>query len=331
MTTSAPLPPVSAWTASTRSASRELTVSVAPNWRGPASLRAATSTGVVFPPPDLAGVERRAQPGHHAAAEQAGHLGPGRRVDLGALTRRDQGLLGEGADAQGRRQHGAVFQGHLLLGVVGVEAVPGATAQAGPALAADRAPAEDDEIPGLHVGHAVADRFDHPGRLVAEEVGEVVADAALTVVQVGVAHPAGLDLDQGLPRAGVRPHDGGDLDRSALLAGDHTLHALRHRPTPSRGPGRAARPGRGATHHSITYQMDRGAGGGRRTGRRDGADGPGGAMGQTGRVAKKIRVGRTVGMASRARVPGGSGLLAAEEAADGAGGPADGVADGPGG
>src|ERR1700760_3887994 len=257
MTTSAPLPPVSAWTASTRSASRELTVSVAPNWRGPASLRAATSTGVVFPPPDLAGVERRAQPGHHAAAEQAGHLGPGRRVDLGALTRRDQGLLGEGADAQGRRQHGAVFQGHLLLGVVGVEAVPGATAQAGPALAADRAPVEDDEIPGLHVGHAVADRFDHPGRLVAEEVGEVVADAALTVVQVGVADPGGLDVHQGLARAGVRHQDRGDLDRRALFPGDHTLHALRHGYFLSADPGTPARPATAPPFNLLIIRMKR--------------------------------------------------------------------------
>ena len=38
------------------------------------------------------------------------------------------------------------------------------------------------------------DGLDHAGRLVPEQVGEVVPDAALLVVQVGVAHPARLHL-----------------------------------------------------------------------------------------------------------------------------------------
>ena len=101
---------------------------------------------------DVAGVDRRAEAGHHAAAEQAGHGGVGLGIDLGALALVDQGLVGERADAQRGRQFGAVGQGHLLGGVERVEAVPGAAALAGPALTADRAPVEDDEVADLHVG-----------------------------------------------------------------------------------------------------------------------------------------------------------------------------------
>ena len=52
--------------------------------------------------PDLAGQEGRPEAGHHPAAQQADGLGPGRRVDLGALAGRHQGLLGERPDAEGR-------------------------------------------------------------------------------------------------------------------------------------------------------------------------------------------------------------------------------------
>ena len=55
--------------------------------------------------------------------------------------------------------------------------------------------------PGATRGDPVADRLDHAGRLVAEQVGEVVPDAAFPVVQVGMADAAGLDPDQGLARA----------------------------------------------------------------------------------------------------------------------------------
>ena len=74
------------------------------------------------------------------------------------------------------------------------EAVPRLAAVAGPAVAADRAPVEDHEVAGRDVGDALADRLDDAGGLVAEQEREVVVDAALAVVQVGVADPAGLDL-----------------------------------------------------------------------------------------------------------------------------------------
>ena len=61
-----------------------------------------------------------------------------------------------------------------------------------------------------------ADLLDHAGRLVAEQERVVVVDAALAVVQVGVADPAGLDPHHRLAGPRVGHHDGGDLDRRAL-------------------------------------------------------------------------------------------------------------------
>ena len=75
--------------------------------------------------------------------------------------------------------------------------------QAGPALAAHRAPVQDHEVAGRDVGDALAHRLDDPGRLVPEQEREVVVDAALAVVQVGVADPAGLHLHQRLTRTRV--------------------------------------------------------------------------------------------------------------------------------
>ena len=111
-------------------------------------------TATDLPRPDVAGVDGGAEAGHHAAAEQADGRGPGRRVDLGALAGGDQGLLGEGADAQRRGQLRAVLEGHLLGGVVGGEAVPRLTAVAGPAVAAHRAPVEDHEVARREAGDA---------------------------------------------------------------------------------------------------------------------------------------------------------------------------------
>ena len=45
------------------------------------------------------------------------------------------------------------------------------------------------------------DAFHHARRLVAQQEWEVVVDGPFPVVQVGVAHPAGLHLNQGLAGA----------------------------------------------------------------------------------------------------------------------------------
>ena len=100
--------------------------------------------------------------------------------------------------------------------------------QAGAALAAHGAPVEDDEVAGRHVGHALADRLDRAGRLVAEQERELVVDAALAVVQVGVAHPARLDAHHGLAGPGVGHDDVDELDLGSLGSGDDSLDGLRH-------------------------------------------------------------------------------------------------------
>ena len=167
--------------------------------------------------------------GHHAAAEEAGDLGGDGRIDLGALAGGDQGLLGEGADAEGRGELRAVEQGHPLLGVVGGEAVPGATAAAGAALAADGPPVEDHVVAGGDVGDALADRLDGAGGLVAQQEGEVVVDPALLVVQVGVADAARLDPYDGLAGAGIGDDDRLDPHRLVPPGGDDPPHVLWHR------------------------------------------------------------------------------------------------------
>ncbi len=143
----------------------------------------------------LAGVDRRAEPGHHAAAEQADRRRPAptgrpwctgrRRPASSRRTRRCP------APARARCPSS---QRHLLGGVVGREAVPRLAAVAGPAVAAHRAPVEDHEVAGRHRRDVGTDRLDDAGGLVAEQEREVVVDPALAVVQVGVAHPAGLHL-----------------------------------------------------------------------------------------------------------------------------------------
>ena len=92
---------------------------------------------------------------------------------------------------------------------------------AGPALAAHGPPVEDHVVAWRHLRHALADGLDDAGRLVAEEEREVVVDAALAVVEVGVAHAAGLDGHDGLARAGVGDDDGLDGHGLALGPGDH--------------------------------------------------------------------------------------------------------------
>ncbi len=82
--------------------------------------------------------------------------------------------------------------------------------------------------PGCEVAHVRSDRLDDPGRLVAEEEGEVVVDPALAVVQVGVADAARLDGDDRLARPGVGHDDRLHGDGRALRRGDHAAHFLSH-------------------------------------------------------------------------------------------------------
>ena len=238
---------------------------VAPKPRAASSFRSSTSTAMIVVAPTTLrpgdgrvadptaadhrdrvtaahapGVHGRAEPGHHPAAEQAHGRGVCVAVDLGALPRRDERLLDERPDAERRGELGAVGERHPLGRVVGGEAVPGLALEAGAALAAHRAPVEDDEVARRDVGDPRADRLDGAGRLVAEEEREVVVDAALAVVQVGVADAARLDADDRLAGTGVGHHDVDELDVGPLGAGDDSLDGLRHGSSSVGGLGSAS-------------------------------------------------------------------------------------------
>ena len=151
---------------------------------------------------DAAGVHGGAEAGHDAAAEQAGRRRVGRRVDLGGTGRRRR------ASSRRRRRCRApgtssVPSARVIFWVAlwVAKQYCGLALAAGPALAAHRPPVEDDEVAGRDVGDVGADRLDDAGGLVAEQERELVVDAALAVVQVGVADPAGLDVDDA-PRRG---------------------------------------------------------------------------------------------------------------------------------
>jgi hypothetical protein len=111
---------------------------------------------------------------------------------------------------------------------VRAEAVPRLTAGAGATPTADGSPVEDHEVARGHVRDPVAHRVDDTGRFMPEKKRKVVVDATLAVVQVGVAHTAGLHRDARLARSRVRHHDADDLDRSALRPCDDPTKGLGH-------------------------------------------------------------------------------------------------------
>ena len=93
---------------------------------------------------------------------------------------------------------------------------------------ADGTPVENHEVAGGDGGHVGPDGLHDAGGLVAEQEGELVVDAALPVVEVGVAHPAGLDPHHGLARPRVGHPDGHHRYRSALGEGHHSAYVARH-------------------------------------------------------------------------------------------------------
>ena len=183
---------------SLRSSMSTATIVDAPASVGPAMAASPTppqpNTATVLPRRDAAGVDRRADAGHHAAAEQPGGRRRRRRVDLRALPGGDQRLVGEGADAERRRQHGAVGAASSSGWRCGWRS----STTARPRRQARHSPHTARQLritksPGATSVTPVADGLDDPGRLVAEQERELVVDAALAVVQVGVADPARLD------------------------------------------------------------------------------------------------------------------------------------------
>jgi len=109
---------------------------------------------------------------------------------------------------------------------VGVEAVLRPAALAGPALAADGPPVQDDEVPRRNAGHIVADRLHDAGRLMTEQERVLVVDPALAVVQVGVADAARLHLHQRLARTGIRHQNGLERDGCPLGPGDDSSYLV---------------------------------------------------------------------------------------------------------
>ena len=137
----------------------------------------------------------------------------------------DQGLLREGTDAQRRGKFGAILEGHLLRGIVGVEAVLWLALLAGAALAAHGAPVQNDEVAFLHVGDRRTYGLYYACGLVAEQEGEGVFDIAIAVGKVGVAYTAGLDAHDDVVRAGVGDNDVDGFDFRALGAGNNSFYS----------------------------------------------------------------------------------------------------------
>ena len=178
---------------------------------------------------NLARVNGGAEAGHDTTAEEASSGRVGIRVHLGALPLVDEGLLGEGTDAEGGGELRAVLEGHLLGGVESGEAVLRFTTLTGTALATHGAPVENDEVAGGDVGDAVTDGFYHSGGLVAEEEGERVFHVTLLVGEVGVAYAARLDLHDNVVRTRLGDANGGELYRLTLGGRNDCLYLIHAR------------------------------------------------------------------------------------------------------
>ena len=124
-----------------------------------------------------------------------------------------------------------------LRGVERGEAVPRLAAQARSTVPAHRSPVQHHEITRRDVDDVVANRLDDAARLVTEQERKVVADAALAIVQVGVADAAGLHPDECLTRSGSGTITVSVRTGSTLSGADHAQHLLAH------GVDHADRPG----------------------------------------------------------------------------------------
>jgi hypothetical protein len=78
------------------------------------------------------------------------------------------------------------------------------------------------------VGDPGTDGLDDAGSLMSEQVGVVVADAAVAVREVGVADAAALDPHDDVVCAGVGDDDVHKFDGSVLLTGDNALDGGAH-------------------------------------------------------------------------------------------------------
>ena len=78
------------------------------------------------------------------------------------------------------------------------------------------------------MGHARTDGFHGARGLVPEQKRVLVVDAALAIRQIGVADPAGKDVDHDVAGSRVGDDHIGHLHRLTLLPRNHTTHRLSH-------------------------------------------------------------------------------------------------------
>ena len=105
------------------------------------------NTATDWPTGHGGGVDRRPEPGHHAAPEQPGNLRRRRGVDLRALSSVDERVR-KGADAQGGDSSVPFSQRHLVVGVGGVEDPRPAVMQQDRTAAAHGTPVGITKSPG---------------------------------------------------------------------------------------------------------------------------------------------------------------------------------------
>ena len=233
---------MSALIASTGSVSFELTVCVAPMSRAHSSFRSSMSTAMIFVAPASLAPAIAASP-TPPQPKTATRLAAARpppvlmAAPTPAMTPQPSRPAAVGGAAGSTFVHWpewtSVFSANAPMPSAGESSVPSASVifcaalwvlkqyqglplSAGAALPADRTPVEDHVVADRHVRDALAHRGDHAGRLVAEQERELVVDAALAVVQVGVADPARLHVDDRLARPRIGHHDRLDGDRSTL-------------------------------------------------------------------------------------------------------------------
>ena len=176
---------------------------------------------------DFRGVDHRANPGQHRAAEQSGELERQVRVDLDAGFARHDRMGGEGRDAEkvvdrlglerkaplaGEQRPGGVGLGGRLA-----ERRP--AADAGAAAPAARDKHQHDMIAGFEVAHAFADVLDDSRRLVAERHRDRPRPRAVDHRKVGMAEARRRHLDQDFAAAGGTKVELHDFERLRLRVG----------------------------------------------------------------------------------------------------------------
>ena len=173
---------------------------------------------------DLGGVDDRADPGQHRAAEQGGELQRQVGVDLDAGFARHNRMGGKSRDAEqvvdrlgaetkaGARRKAAFRRRSPCRRLAQRRASRGA----GAAAAAARDEHQHDVIAGFEVGHAFADRLDDPRRLVAERHRRRARPRAVDHREVRMAEARRRHLHQDFAAAGGAEVELEDFERLRL-------------------------------------------------------------------------------------------------------------------